>query len=128
KQNQFSKKYMADIGHFEFGELHKPISFPEFEKRTNNLKTTNADYWLAYWLSAYHYLASCEGIVWLSYTALCQNPEQQLSKLCELANINVNQESIKHAAALITAEPVHQQTNIFSETLSKEAQALYKTL
>src|SRR5690606_26145384 len=28
-QDDFSRRYMADIGHFEFGELHRRIDFPD---------------------------------------------------------------------------------------------------
>lgn len=47
----FSARYMRDIGHFEFGDLHRPIAFdPDFLARCDPMQP---DYWLAYWIAAF---------------------------------------------------------------------------
>ena len=52
----FAKRYMADIGHFEFGELHAPFAFPGFAP--GDLTPDDPDYWLAYWCAAYGHVGA----------------------------------------------------------------------
>lgn len=128
KCESFVKKYMADIGHFEFGELHHAIEFPELENLILNLKPEHADYWLAYWLSAFSYLNSCEGITLLSYSALCKDAEQSLTKICQLIGIEANKDQIHFAAAQIQETAERKYEIKFSASLVQEAQILYKKL
>lgn len=64
----FSKKYMRDIGHFEFGQLHRPIRFagaPDGDTET-------IEYWLEYWISAFkHIMAMQAQVVLVSFEHLC---------------------------------------------------------
>lgn len=50
-EDAFIARYMADIGHYEFGKIHKPFLFPGFTAEGQN--TDTADYWLDYWTHAF---------------------------------------------------------------------------
>jgi hypothetical protein len=49
--DDFVRRYMRDIGHFEFGLLHKPIAFEGFEHSV--YEPDCPDYWLVYWIAAF---------------------------------------------------------------------------
>lgn len=70
----FSKKYMQDIGHFEFGQLHRPIRFAGTggERLARAGTPDTLDYWLAYWIEAFeHVVAHREQVLLLSYERSC---------------------------------------------------------
>jgi hypothetical protein len=50
-RDAFTMRYMRDIGHFEFGELHRPIAFDS--DFVNQFDPAQPNYWLAYWISAF---------------------------------------------------------------------------
>jgi hypothetical protein len=55
-EDPFTRRYMADIGHYEFGELHRPIRFPGFASLAGGLDPSDLDYWLAYWIAAFEHV------------------------------------------------------------------------
>ena len=56
EESPFTKRYMRDIGHFEFGPLHKPLAFPGFDPEAHDRGTP--DYWLSYWIAAFRHIAT----------------------------------------------------------------------
>ena len=78
----FTRRYMADLGHFEFGDLHKPFAFSGLELLLTNREPKMLDYWLAYWIAAFdHVLAHRESVIVLSYEATCRNAGAALQTL-----------------------------------------------
>jgi hypothetical protein len=68
----FSKRYMADIGHYEFGALHRPIDFPGMVAVRERHEPDRLDYWVGYWASAFEALLdSSTDLVFLSYERMC---------------------------------------------------------
>jgi hypothetical protein len=68
----FSKRYMADIGHYEFGALHRPIDFPGMASVRERHEPDRLDYWVGYWASAFEALLdSSTDLVFLSYERMC---------------------------------------------------------
>lgn len=68
----FSKRYMADIGHYEFGELHRPIDFPGFRDVRDRYGPDRLEYWIGYWVAAFEeILRAAPDIVLLSYERMC---------------------------------------------------------
>jgi hypothetical protein len=51
ERDPFVVRYMADIGHYEFGNIHRPIRFPGFEPGAHDADTVA--YWLSYWVHAF---------------------------------------------------------------------------
>jgi len=84
----FAMRYMADIGHFEFGALHRPIHFDGFEELSAGLEPTDLDYWLAYWIAAFEHIAAHRSHVHLvSYDDLCSRDNGTAALLCEWLGI-----------------------------------------
>lgn len=78
----FVRRYMSDIGHFEFGELHRPIGFPGSAPDLTGLDIGTLDYWVAYWIAAFDYLAGLASnqIRFVGYESLCKNPREEFAK------------------------------------------------
>ena len=106
----FTRRYMADVGHFEFGANLRPIDFGGWlgelspgqraEGLTNptnrkgrpeahSARARTVDFWLRYWRAAYeHALANAGGnVVFLSYDALCADPAPNLRRIGEALGI-----------------------------------------
>jgi|KBSSwiStaDraftv2_1062776.scaffolds.fasta_scaffold00904_8 hypothetical protein len=87
-EQPFVRRYMADIGHYEFGALHRPIAFPGLEGLIGGRDPLGADYWLAYWIAAFDYvLARGEGVILVPYEAACHDAKHVLADICARAEI-----------------------------------------
>ena len=127
--NDFIRKYMADIGHYEFGILHRPIQFPELKLLITGLNPELLDYWIAYWIAAFEYLAEQSDIVFLSYENLCQAPYQSLNKLCQQIELQARTEEIEAAASIIKAPPASRKPeHTCDQVLTERANNLYQKL
>lgn len=129
KNEPFSKRYMADIGHFEFGELHKPIAFPGLDVLINNLNPNTPDYWLAYWVAAFEYVyTQRDSLILISYEATCRDGQSALLKL--LDRIGIDDESmLPEAANLLKSPPEPRQADFeFNHDMHERAEALYQSL
>ena len=88
-RDRFAARYMADIGHYEFGELHRPILFPGFAETRRGLSPDGIDYWLAYWIAAFRYLQSrSDRLSFVSYDDLCAGGEQGVLRLCRRLGVD----------------------------------------
>jgi len=129
RQTPFVRRYMADIGHYEFGALHRPIRFPGFERLTTGRDPLGLDYWLGYWIAAFEYvLARRQAVVLASYEDCCLHAEKVLSKLCE--RLDIPPEGVLHqAAALVRDTPSSQsgQVQVDADLLDR-ANRLHSTL
>jgi hypothetical protein len=68
----FSRQYMDDIGHLEFGALHRPIQFAGMDAVRSQYRPDTLDYWLAYWERAFRHVQKyTASIELMSYEALC---------------------------------------------------------
>lgn len=82
-RDPFSRTYMAGIGHYEFGALHRPMAFPG----TDALAAYNPDtldYWLTYWRLAFEAVLAHAGLpslMLVSYEELCADPAPGLDRI-----------------------------------------------
>jgi hypothetical protein len=84
-EDPFSRQYMHDIGHFEFGGLHRPIRFDSGIDPASHGKPDTLGYWLAYWISAFmHIEEQHEKILLLSYEHACSDGAAALTALGRL--------------------------------------------
>ena len=80
----FARRYMDDIGHLEFGELHRPIQFDGMDDVRAQYEPDTLDYWVAYWERAFrHVLRYKSSIVLMSYETLCTNGPASMAVLAE---------------------------------------------
>ena len=82
-EDPFSRKYMHDIGHFEFGTLHRPIRFNTGpDSCMSREQPDTLDYWLAYWIEAFeHVEQQQQHVMLLSYEQACSDGSTTLATL-----------------------------------------------
>ena len=94
----FSKRYMADIGHFEFGELHRPIDFPGLDHIRGQYPAASLDYWVGYWVAAFgELLRSANDVVFVSYERMCHRGAAALREIER--SLGIDREGLVEAAA-----------------------------
>ncbi|MCR9077715.1 MAG: hypothetical protein NXH78_01325 [Hyphomonadaceae bacterium] len=75
--SKFQRKYMAWLGHFEFGDTHRPFAFQNMPRGTPDA----LNYWLDIWLDVYASLLTVSGrrenVILVSYDDLCVDPTYQ---------------------------------------------------
>ena len=104
REQAFVRQYMADIGHYEFGVLHRPIAFPGLEPLIAGRDPLTFDYWLAYWIAAFEHLSTrVDRTVAVSYEAACRDPSRVLARLCDRLDLHDEGASAR-AAALFRRE------------------------
>lgn len=123
-EDPFVRRYMRDIGHFEFGLIHTPILFPGFD--TERYDPATPDYWLAYWIHAFRHVvehsASC---VLVSQDDLRSTSQETMSSLCE--ELDLVRPPLQFAA-YFRSSPDHSRTDLYDPQLHEEAAELYREL
>jgi hypothetical protein len=125
RSDPFSKQYMQDIGHFEFGQLHRPIRFGR--PLTGDSETI--EYWLQYWISAFEpVLATQAGVELVSFEQLCAGGGSAFDRLA--ARVGIDPASYgDDIAALFRAPPdYHAVIEVRDATLQDQAAALHRQL
>ena len=81
-RESFTRRYMKDIGHFDFGANLRPIDFDHWLDRPVP-EANNANFWLTYWRAAFaHILAHpSRNIVLVDYDGLCAQPATHLERI-----------------------------------------------
>ena len=118
----FVRDYMADIGHYEFGEVHKPIAMEGLGAILGDMSAESTDYWLAYWICCFEHLSAQQGINFVCYESLCSSPHDGIAKLVELLEINAGHDEITSAAnVILPAPPNRTDAHEFSPELVARA-------
>lgn len=88
----FARRYMSDLGHFEFGANLRPIRFPSDapQSRDARRRAATAQYWLEYWCAAYaHVLESAPpDALLISYDRLCAEPDAELERIAARTDLD----------------------------------------
>ena len=125
----FVRRYMDDIGHYEFGALHRPIAFPGFDELARTLDPLEADYWVAYWIAAFDYLlARRDGIILVSYEAACRDGRRALTEICSRAGIAEDGAMLAAANRFSEPPPVRGGEFAITPALRDRAVALHAAL
>ena len=123
-EDDFIKRYMRDIGHFEFGQIHKPIQFPGFDAQAHDPAT--GDYWLNYWIHAFREILrhgdSCDLVV---QDDLRSSPERTMANLCNALEISPG---AMQFAGHFRSNPDRSPTDVFDRKLYEEAAELYREI
>ncbi|MBU2870948.1 sulfotransferase [Colwellia sp. E2M01] len=106
ESDTFSQRYMADIGHFDFGKNLKPINFNN-RNETSKYKQNTLNFWLEYWIQAYSYLLDnkTENCTFFSFDLLCESPMQSLNHLADCLNIEA--ETVLKSLSIIKKIETH---------------------
>ena len=128
EQDPFVRRYMADIGHYEFGDLHRPIAFPGIDEMLGGRSPDTLEYWLGYWVCAFEHVASIEGILSPGYESLCSSPKPMLAAL--LDELGIDDEGHLDAAAAQYRVPRARDIDVsgMPAELVERARDLYRNL
>lgn len=103
KEAPFVRRYMADLGHYEFGAVHRPVAFPGLDELTGDRDPLTLDYWLGYWIAAFeHILLNRQRVVVVSYENSCADPERALAAIC--ARLDVPDDGVLPKAVALFKE------------------------
>lgn len=129
QDDDFTKRYMHDIGHLEFGALHRPIQFPGLAERQAGLHAESLDYWLAYWICAFEYVRERrEDLILVSHDEVCNQGAETTERL--FAALEIGDDSAKSSvAAYFKPEAARERTYPeHNAALRAEAESLYSNL
>lgn len=129
KKEPYVCRYMSDIGHYEFGILHRPIAFPGIARYIRGRNPLTLDYWLGYWIAAYeHILELRESVTIVSYEHFCSMGRSALSEICWKLEIP-EEDVLESAASIIKAPPPPRgDKHDYDSKLVYYAEDLYETL
>jgi Sulfotransferase family len=129
RQAPFVRRYMADIGHYEFGALHRPIQFPELASLTTHKDPLTLDYWLAYWIAAFESPIRDRGNLRIvSYEDTCAHPASALTALCGWLDVDPEGVLPRVAALFREAPPSDRPDPDADPELVERADGIHRTL
>jgi len=121
-EDDFIKRYMRDIGHFEFGLLHKPIRFPGFDAKAYDPATD--DYWLNYWIHSFRFILEHGDIcTFVLQDDLRSAPQETMQALCD--RLDVAHDGMDFTS-YYRPTPDKSRTDLYDPALYDEAADLYR--
>ena len=89
-EEPFARRYMADIGHYDFGANLRPITFGDLSDCDIPESADNIGFWLRYWCTAFESileLADHPRVAFVNYDLLCDAPIPGLDTICDLLDV-----------------------------------------
>ena len=129
KKDPFIRRYMADIGHFEFGELHRVIRFPFVRELISGRDPLTLDYWVGYWIAAFEYLSERrDHLVIVSHEETVSGKTHALKEICR--RLEIPEDGMLDEAASIFREPPAKRIEhtALNTPLRDRAERLYASL
>lgn len=127
QQDAFARRYMEDIGHFEFGMLHRPVGFRGLDAVRLRHRRDTLEYWIAYWIAAFsHILGYTDTVTLVSYEALCKAGPDGLRVVTD--RLGVGSEAGDTAATLLHAPRSHAGHHVADRELLEQAEAVHRRL
>lgn len=106
REERFSRRYMRDTGHFEFGDLHRPILFDGVAELRSQTEPSRLEYWIGYWVAAYRHLSKQHGVEFLDVAEFCQDGRNNFQRLCRKLELPVDPQAVDEAATEV--KPLRQ--------------------
>jgi hypothetical protein len=127
QEDSFALAYARDIGHFEFGLLHKPIMFDGMDKVIAQFDPDGIDYWLAYWICAYEAISKHRMIRFVDMADFTQR--KPVRALFDFLGLRCDATIEQAGQALIRPmKPRDDHSEAGDPALIQEAVALYEKL
>jgi hypothetical protein len=124
----FSVRYMEDIGHLEFGRLHRPIFFAGMDEVMARYRPDQLDYWIAYWVRAFrHILEHADVVRFVSYERLCVRGAEGLREIAERIGLSYDP-SPAESTEFHEAREHKTMADAVDQELLREAEALHAEL
>ena len=125
-EEPFAQRYMADIGHYDFGANLRPLAFGDSSDKGFSDPPDDIRFWLRYWCAAFESileLADHPRVVFVNYDLLCDTPVPGLDTICELlgaTDLDISTE----AARFRPSNSYHELSQELPEDLTEHATAI----
>ena len=129
----FARRYMKDIGHFDFGANLRPIDFAHWLDGPARQPASSVNFWLSYWCAAFgHVLAALaslgDHIVLVDYDGLCAQPMPHLERIAGKTGLTEPPALAQAAARFRAPTRVDAAALDVDRTLLDRASALHRQL
>ncbi|MBV7378097.1 sulfotransferase [Maritimibacter dapengensis] len=125
-ESGFASDYMRDIGHFEFGDLHRPILFPGMDAVIEAHDPKSLDYWLAYWICAYRHIAERDDVCFVDMERFTRAPD--VAELLKRLGLRADEATEQAGTALVLPIKRYDRPDGVSDALFESADALFQSL
>ena len=91
EEEPFARRYMADIGHYDFGANLRPIDFDGWADCDCPGSPDEGGFWLRYWCAAFEHILKLPNLVpvtLVNYDRLCDDPTPGLRSISDLLDID----------------------------------------
>ncbi|NEX17463.1 MAG: hypothetical protein C1943_12760 [Halochromatium sp.] len=124
-KDAFAMRYMKDIGHLEFGALHRPIAFdPDV---LAGYDPTQPNYWLVYWITAFEHIRKhISKLLILSQDSLRSAPQNTMDILLE--RLNIGHVPTHDFRRYFHCKPDAPMSDLFDADLLRRARDTYEHL
>ncbi len=96
RSDQFSRRYMGWLGHYEFGLDHRRMAFGELAASAARYPDPGQlEAWLEQWIAIYQFLLQCSEdnprqVLLVGYELLCEQTKSFWPRLCEMLGLATN--------------------------------------
>ena len=128
--DMFARRYMEDIGHFDFGDNFRPINFNNWLDRSESNDADTPAFWMQYWCEAFDYVLShpVNNAILISYDNCCENPESALTHIGEKIKLEAPEALVQQADRFRIPAHYDPDTLGISPSLLERANALNNRL
>tara|TARA_R110002074_G_scaffold145034_1_gene293185 strand:+ start:53774 stop:54859 length:1086 start_codon:yes stop_codon:yes gene_type:complete len=130
KKNKFALRYMRDIGHYEFGKLHRPIDFNGDLISTEKDETLSISYWLNYVTKALEHISKKKDqIIPFYYDDACLHPKTQLIQLLDRIQLDYSRTELATAAEMFHQPKAYETEKLdIPQALHEKAYTFYNNI
>ena len=128
--DDFTRRYMKWLGHYEFGESFKPINFDNWLNDKNLPYEVNQDFWLEYWSKAYEFVLKKknDNIIFLDFDQLLAGRGEILASVAERIGLCDNRKFIEQKSRLRAPNSNPIQSDSCSKYKWASAKEIYEQL
>ena len=112
RASPFTRRYMAWLGHHEFGLDHKPFDFAR-AAMDPSLGPDQADYWLDYWIAVHESLCARlgRGMHLVEHDRFCAQPVAMIEPILRILGVDADAASICGEIRPAAREPENSEFN-----------------
>jgi hypothetical protein len=127
--DSFARRYMAWIGHFEFGLNFRPINFSGWLDGRLIEREPNADFWLRYWIVAYRHALEhrTDNVIFVDFDRLLAEQESYLAAIGSALGLR-RPDSLAEQARTLRAPTTVEHGEPPGEGTLQEARAVHADL
>ncbi|MEM9584236.1 MAG: hypothetical protein AAGA08_14095 [Pseudomonadota bacterium] len=121
--DHFTRDYMEDIGHFEFGSIHLPILFEGMATVIKDHDPRDLDYWVRYWTCAFRHLAGLTNVYFVDIGRFTEEPN--LSSIFQAVALRDDKATSDAAYQLLRPIKRYDRPERFDASVLEAAERLY---